>query len=134
MSVLPNMDVFYSSLISFFRCLFAQEFSEWVWDVLDFRIITGIAFVFTFHMRCISVVKSLYFRIVSISFLITFLSPEIATYINVYFSYSLSRIKVFVLLLGVVLFVFTFPSWLFSTKHAHASDHCLILPLVPRIC
>ena len=26
-------------------------------------IITGITFVFTFHMRCISIVRSLYFRI-----------------------------------------------------------------------
>jgi hypothetical protein len=31
-------------------------------------IITGITFVFTFHMRCISVVRSLYFRIFSASF------------------------------------------------------------------
>ena len=42
-------------------------------------IITGITFVFTFHMRCISIVRSLYFRIFSASSLITFLSPEIAT-------------------------------------------------------
>ena len=27
--------------------------------------ITGITFVFTFHMRCISIVRSLYFRILS---------------------------------------------------------------------
>jgi len=42
-------------------------------------IVTGITFVFTFHMRCISIVRSLYFIIFSASFLITFLSPEIAT-------------------------------------------------------
>ena len=30
-------------------------------------IITGITFVFTFHMRCISIVRSLYFRIFSAS-------------------------------------------------------------------
>jgi len=42
-------------------------------------IITGITLVFTFHMRCISVVSSLYFKIFSASFLITFLSPGIAT-------------------------------------------------------
>ena len=40
-------------------------------------IVTGITFVFTFHMRCISIVRSLYFRIFSASFLITFLSPVI---------------------------------------------------------
>jgi hypothetical protein len=42
-------------------------------------IITGITLVFTFHMGCISIVRSLYFKIFSASFLITFLSPEIAT-------------------------------------------------------
>jgi Ca2+/Na+ antiporter len=42
-------------------------------------ITTGITLAFTFHMRCISVVRSLYFKIFSVSFLITFLSPEIAT-------------------------------------------------------
>jgi hypothetical protein len=31
-------------------------------------IITGITFVFTFHVRCISIVRSLYFRILSASF------------------------------------------------------------------
>jgi len=40
-------------------------------------IITGIAFVFTFYMRCISIVRSLYFRIFSSSLLITFLSPKL---------------------------------------------------------
>ena len=36
-------------------------------------IITGITLVFTFHMRCISIVRSLYFKIFSASFLTTFL-------------------------------------------------------------
>jgi uncharacterized membrane protein len=31
-------------------------------------IITGIAFVFTFHMRCVSVVRSLYFTVFSAVF------------------------------------------------------------------
>jgi hypothetical protein len=33
-------------------------------------IIIEITFIFTFHMRCISIVRSLYFRIFSASFLI----------------------------------------------------------------
>jgi hypothetical protein len=33
-------------------------------------IITGITFVFTFHMRCISIVRSLYFRIIIIIIII----------------------------------------------------------------
>jgi hypothetical protein len=40
-------------------------------------IITGIIFVFTFHMRCISIVKFLYFRICSTSFFVTILSHYI---------------------------------------------------------
>jgi hypothetical protein len=47
-------------------------------------IITGITFVFTFHMRCISTLMSLYCIILSDSSLITFLSSEIATLINVH--------------------------------------------------
>ena len=70
-------------------------------------IITGITFVFTFHMGCISVVRSLYFRIFSASFLITFLSPEIAKTINIHVSFSLSRIMMSGLLLGMVLSVCT---------------------------
>ena len=54
--------------------------------------ITGITCVFTLHVRCISIVRSLYFRIFSSSFLITFLSPEIATSINIHVPFSLSRI------------------------------------------
>jgi hypothetical protein len=42
-------------------------------------IITANILVFTFHMRCIAIVRSLYFRIFSASFLITFLCPEIST-------------------------------------------------------
>ena len=70
-------------------------------------VITGITFVFTFHMRCISVVRSLYFKIYSASFLITFLSPEIATSINIHVPFPLSRIIISGLLLGTVLSVCT---------------------------
>jgi hypothetical protein len=68
-------------------------------------IITGITFVFTFHMRYISTARSLYFSIFSASFLITFLSPEIATSIKVHVLFSLSQITMSGLLLGVVLSV-----------------------------
>jgi len=46
--------------------------------VLVVPVFTGIAPVFTFYMRCISVMKSLYFKI-SAAFLITFLSPGICS-------------------------------------------------------
>jgi hypothetical protein len=68
-------------------------------------VITGITFLYTFHMRCISIVRSLYFRIFSASFLIVFLSPEIATSINIHVPFSLSHIIISGLLLGIVLSV-----------------------------
>ena len=70
-------------------------------------IITGITFVLTFHMRYISIVRSLYFKTFSASFLITFLSPEIATSINIHVPFSLSRIIMSGLLLEIVLSVCT---------------------------
>jgi len=48
------------------------------------QLLTGIIFVFTFHLRSICTVSFLYFRIFSASILITFLSPEIAVSMNMY--------------------------------------------------
>ena len=73
-------------------------------------VITGITFAFRFRMRWISVMKSLYFKIFSAYFFITFLSPVIATSINMHVPCSLSRIMISGLLLGVVLSVH--PCWL----------------------
>ena len=70
-------------------------------------IVIGITFVFTFHMRCIYIARSLYFRIFSASFLITFLSPEIAMPIDIHIPFSLSRIILSGLLLRIVLSVCT---------------------------
>jgi hypothetical protein len=53
---------------------------------------TAITFAFTFHMHRISVLRSLYFKIFSASFLNTFLSPEVATSINVRVPFLVSRI------------------------------------------
>ena len=68
--------------------------------------ITGITFVFTFHMCYISVVRLLYFRIFS-AFVITFLSPEIAAFISTHFPSSLSWIIMSGLSLEMVLSVCT---------------------------
>ena len=57
----------------------AHTFSERLWNSPSRPCYIGITFVFTFHMRCISIVRSLYFRTILASFLIRFLSPEIAT-------------------------------------------------------
>ena len=64
----PNKALFCSSLTSWFPGMLLTYFLN------DFEIVpvapinTGITFVFRFHMRCISIVRSLYFRIFSTSF------------------------------------------------------------------
>jgi len=106
MSAVPSMAVFCSSLTSWFPGMLLTYFLNDFEMVPVAPIIAGITFVFTFHMRCIYIVRSLYFRIFSASFLITFLSPEIATSINIHVLFSLSRIMSG-LLLGMVLSVWT---------------------------
>ena len=77
MYAVPNMAVFCISLSSCFPVILLTCFLNDFEIVPVAPIITGIAFVFTFHMRCISTVKSLHFRIFRASSLVTFLSPEI---------------------------------------------------------
>ena len=68
MCAVPNMAVYCISLTSWFPGMLLTYFLN------DFEIVpvapisTGITFVFTFHMRCISIVRSLYFRIFSAYF------------------------------------------------------------------
>jgi hypothetical protein len=58
-------------------------------------------------MPCISIVRCLYFKIFSASFWFTFLSHGIATSINIHVPFSLTRITMSGLLLGMVLSVCT---------------------------
>ena len=105
MCAVPNMAIFCSSLASCFPGMLLTYFLN-DFEIVPFApIITGITFVFTFHMCCISVIRYLYISIFSASFLITFLSPEIATSINIHVPFSLSRVIMSGLLLGVVLSV-----------------------------
>ena len=99
----PNMTVFYSFLTVCFPGILFTYFLNDFEIVPVAPIITGIIFLFIFRMRFISIERSLYFRILSASFLITFLSPEIATSINIYVSFSLSRIIMSGLLLAIIL-------------------------------
>src|SRR5215469_10000157 len=101
----PNIAIFCSFLTSWFPGMLLTYFLNDFEMVPVAPITTGITLAFTFHMLCISIVRSLYFKIFSISFLITFLSPEIATAINVHVPISLSRIIISGLLLGIVLSV-----------------------------
>ena len=101
MCAVPNMAVFCSSFTSCFPGTLLTYFLN-NFQIVSVDPITRITFSFTFHKRCISIVRSLYFRIFSASFLITFLSPETATSINIHVPISLSRIMSG-LLLGIVL-------------------------------
>ena len=99
MCAVPNMAVFCSSLTSCFPGMLLTYFLNDFEIVPVAPVITRITFVFTFHMRYISVVMSLYFRVFSAAFLITFLSPEIATSINIHVPFLVSRIMSLLLLL-----------------------------------
>jgi hypothetical protein len=101
------MAVLCSSLMSCFGGTLLRYFLNDLQIVPVAPVITGITFVFTFHIRCISIVKSLYFTTFSASILIAFLSPHIATSINRHVPFSLSRIMMCDLLLGTVLSVCT---------------------------
>ena len=57
--------------------------------VLVVPIISDITSVFTFHIRCISVVSPLCLKIFWASFLMTFPSPEIAVFIVRHVPFSL---------------------------------------------
>ena len=61
MCAVPNMAVFCGSSTSCFPEMLLTYFLNEFEIVPVAPIITGIAFVFTFHMRCISIVRSLYF-------------------------------------------------------------------------
>jgi len=68
MCAVPIMAVFCSSLTSCFLGMLLMYFLNNFEMVPVACNITGITFVFTFHMRPISIVRSLYFRIFSASF------------------------------------------------------------------
>jgi hypothetical protein len=103
----PNIAVVCSSLISRFPgTLFRHCLSDFGM-IPVVPVISGTTFAFTFHMRCDSVVRSLYFAAFWTSFLVTFLSPQIATSINTHVPFSLSRILISGLWLWTVLSICT---------------------------
>jgi len=69
----PNMAVLCSSLTSYFPRMLLTCFLNDFEIVPVALIITGITFVFTFHIRCISIVRSLYFRVFSLLLLLLLL-------------------------------------------------------------
>ena len=102
MCAVPNMDVFWSSLTSCFFWYVAYVFSKWLWNS------PSRPYYYWYHL-CFYNPHALYFyckifilRIFSPSFLITFLSPEIATSINIHVPFSLSRITMFIIIIIIV--------------------------------
>ena len=100
--------------------------------------ISGTIFIFTFHMRCDSVVSSLYLGIFWASFLATFLSSLNCHIINTHVPLLLSRIMMSGFWLWTVLpacsnsfhSMIYFTVMTFMTNcHMHTSVHCLLLPL-----
>jgi len=144
MCAVPSMAVFCSSVTSWFPGISLTYFLNDLEMVPVTPIITGITLVFILHMRCISIVRSLYFKIFSASFLITFPSRGIATSINMFVLFSLSRIIMSGLLLGIVLSVCTcsFHSivtllpWFVTTEFGTCSYQffCPVAPIFPCIC
>ena len=91
--VVHNMVIFFfSSLISCFPIMLVRHFLNDFEMVSVDPIITGIIFVFTFHMHYISIVRSSYFTIFWAYFLTIFLPLEISTSIDIHVPFSLFRI------------------------------------------
>ena len=63
MCAVTNMADFCNTLTSWFPGMLLMYFLNDFETVLVAPIITGITLVFTFHMPCISIVRSLYFKI-----------------------------------------------------------------------
>ena len=139
MCAVPSMTVFCISLTSWFPGMSLTYFLNDLEMVPVAPIITGITLAFTFHMHSVSLVRSIYFKIFSASFSITFLSPEIATAINIHVPFSLSQIIVSGLLLGIVLSVYTcwfhsivtLPSWFVTTDFGTCSYQCFLSSCSP---
>jgi len=135
---------FCTSLVLCFLIMFLGYFLNDFEMVLVAPIITDITPVLTVHMLCISSVSRSCFRIFWASFWIKFLSPEIATALNIHVSSSLSRLwfPVYCYEWFYRFALFDSPVWLPNLHdlfllilvHYHASVHCLILPPFPCIC
>ena len=103
----PNMAVFYISLILCFPGMLLRHCLSDFEMVPVAHVITGILLLS--HSTCTEfLLKSLYLKIFSASFLITFLSPGIATSINMHVPFLLSQIMMSSLLLGIYYY---YSSW-----------------------
>ena len=88
MCAVPNMALLCSSFMSCLPGMLLRYFMNDLQVVSAAHIITGITFVFTFHIRSISVVRSLCFKVFVASALITSLCPETARFGNLHVPWS----------------------------------------------
>jgi hypothetical protein len=140
----PSMAVVCSCWMSCFTVMLLRYFPYDFEMVRVAPIITGITFIFALHKSCIYILRSLYFRIFSASFLVTFLSREIAASIYIHVSFFFNTVNgVRFYCCGMVLSVctrwfhsmVTLHSWLVSTNCGHANTivHFLIVSVFPRM-
>ena len=130
----PNMAGFCSSLISCFPGVLLRYRANDFEVVSVNPIITGITFAFAFHMRCISIMSYSYIKFFSACFLITFLPPGIAEFINMHVTCLLPWTLISGVLSRKVLSVCTclfqnmvnLISWPFYTNFCTWSHNCLL--------
>jgi len=79
--------------------------------------ITGITFDFTVHMRLISIIKSLYFKLFPAYFLITFLSPGITNSINMNVPCLLARVYIIIIIIIIIIRYGCLLSQVFSSRY-----------------
>ena len=103
--------------------LFCWIITSVVWFSVRCALAIRCGWVWVVSVLQASIVRSLYSRIFSASFLITFLSPEIATSIDIHVPFSLSRIIISGLLLGIVLSVCTYYYYYYYYRHHHHHHH-----------
>jgi hypothetical protein len=107
---MSGIDIFCSSKISCFPGMLLRYLLTNFEMVAVAPVVTShnLCFYITLHILCISMVRFFYRRIFSASSFLTFVSPEIATSINVHISLSRIIITMSGLLLGMLLTVFTY--------------------------
>ena len=134
MCAVLNMSVFCSFLMSCFPGIFLN----WFWDFCSFLCYYCYHFCCYIPHELYDYCNVLYFIILSASFLITFLSREIATSVSVHVSSSLSGIKISDLTLLVQLSIYpcwfrnmaAFPPWVVSTNFGICSYKCSLSKLI----
>ena len=107
MCAVASMAVFCSSLISCFPGMFLRYFLNYFYMVPVAPIITGITFFLFSTCPVFLLLRFLYFKVSLASFLITFLFTKIAKSINIRALFSLSRMIISGLLIGMVLLAST---------------------------